>query len=767
MSQEIAQKIAEQLSVKQSQVEATIKLLDDGDSVPFIARYRKEVTGGLDDTQLRFLAERLSYLTDLVERRQVILKSISEQGKLTDELQSAIMSADTKTHLEDLYKPYMIKRRTKAQIAREAGLEPLANILLEQPELDPESKAEDFISSDKKINNVKEALDGARQILMERFAESAELIGQLREYFWDHGLLVSTVIEGQEEAGSKFSDYFDASEKLESMPSHRILALFRGRKEGFLSVNAEIDEELPDPRALSIMEFKIARFFNIEEKGRAADKWLMESVRWAWRVKIKTSLDMDLKKRLRDKAEEAAIDVFGKNLKDLLLAAPAGQKITLGLDPGIRTGVKVIVIDETGKLLDSTTIYPHPPKKLWQESIQILAQLAEKYQVQLVSIGNGTASRETDKLVSELISQNPKLYLNKMVVSEAGASVYSASELAAQEFPDLDVSLRGAVSIARRLQDPLAELVKIDPKSIGVGQYQHDVSQTQLSKKLDAIVEDCVNAVGVDLNTASVPLLTQVSGLSTTLAGNIVSYREQHGAFTNRRQLLNVPRLGDKAFEQSAGFLRVMNGDNPLDCSAVHPEAYPVVEKIAMKHSGDVRQLIGDADFLASLNPFEFTDSHFGEPTVRDIIRELHKPGRDPRPEFKTARFKDGVDEPKDLKAGMVLEGVVTNVTNFGAFVDIGVHQDGLVHISQLADRFVKDPRDIVKAGDVVKTKVIEIDLKRSRIALTMRLAEKIDNCTSDSKAHKKVVKKKPNSKKGQVSPLNSAMADAFAKLRS
>ena len=767
MSQEIAQKIAEELSVKQSQVEATVKLLDDGDSVPFIARYRKEVTGGLDDTQLRSLAERLSYLTELIERRQVILKAISEQGKLTDELKSAIMSAETKTRLEDLYKPYMVKRRTKAQIAREAGLEPLANVLLEQPELDPELKAEDFISSDKKINTVKEALDGARQILMERFAENAELIGQLREYFWDHGLLVSTVIEGQEEVGSKFSDYFDAREKLASMPSHRILALFRGRKEGFLGVNAEIEEELPDPRALSIMEYKIARFFDIEENGRAADKWLMESVRWAWRVKIKTSLDMDLKKRLREKAEEAAIDVFGKNLKDLLLAAPAGQKITIGLDPGIRTGVKVIVIDETGKLLDSTTIYPHPPKKQWQESIQILARLAEKYQVQLVSIGNGTASRETDKLVAELINQYPKLHLNKIIVSEAGASVYSASELAAQEFPDLDVSLRGAVSIARRLQDPLAELVKIDPKSIGVGQYQHDVSQTQLGKKLDAIVEDCVNAVGVDLNTASVALLSQVSGLSRTLAANIVSYREKHGAFSNRRQLLNVPRLGDKAFEQSAGFLRVMNGDNPLDCSAVHPEAYPVVEKIVMRHAGDIRQLIGNSDFLARLNPSEFTDNHFGEPTVRDIIRELDKPGRDPRPEFKTARFKDGVDEPKDLKTGMVLEGVVTNVTNFGAFVDIGVHQDGLVHISQLADRFVKDPRDIVKAGDVVKTKVMEVDLKRNRIALTMRLAENIDQCTTDTKAKKRVVRKKADNKKGHTAPVNSVMADAFAKIRS
>lgn len=764
----IATKISEELSVNPHQVEATIRLLNDGDSVPFIARYRKEVTGGLDDTQLRHLDERLAYLTELNERREVIIKAISEQGKLTQDLKSSILEADTKTRLEDLYKPYIVKRRTKAQIARESGLEPLADVLLSEPTIQPEEKAQEFLNSEKAINTTQDALDGAKQILMERFAENPELIGHLREYFWENGVLVSSVVEGQEEAGNKFSDYFDAREKLQNIPSHRILALFRGRKEGFLTVNTEIDEKLSDPRTLSTMEYKIAKKFHVQDKGRAADNWLLEAVKWSWRIKIRTSLDMDLKKRLREKAEQAAIDVFGKNLKDLLLAAPAGQKVTIGLDPGIRTGVKVIVVDETGKLLDSTTIYPHPPKKQWQQSIDVLATLAQKYQAKLVSIGNGTASRETDKLTAELIKQFPQLRLNKIVVSEAGASVYSASELAANEFPNLDVSLRGAVSIARRLQDPLAELVKIDPKSIGVGQYQHDVSQSQLNKKLDAIVEDCVNAVGVDLNTASAPLLTQVSGLSRTLASNIVNYREQNGAFKNRKELLKIPRLGDKAFEQSAGFLRVMNGDNPLDRSAVHPEAYPVVEKIASLHNRDIRALIGDSKFLATLNPADFTDENFGEPTVLDIIRELDKPGRDPRPEFKTAEFKEGVEEPKDLKPGMVLEGVVTNVTNFGAFVDIGVHQDGLVHISQLADKFVKNPRDVVKAGDVVKAKVVEVDLKRNRIALSMRLNQLIEPSTQPTREAKRKTKvKKSFAQPNKASPINSAMANAFAKLKS
>ncbi len=715
----IAQRISEELNVKQAQIEAAINLLDDGDTVPFIARYRKEVTGSLDDSQLRLLDERLLYLRELDDRREVIIKVISEQGKLTPELKGAIYAAETKTHLEDLYKPYKVKRRTKAQLAHEAGLQPLADSLLNDPGLVPEQQAESYLNSEKQVNTVKDALDGARQILMERFAEDPKLIGQLREDLWENGIMVSKVVEGQENAGSKFSDYFDTRENLDAMPSHRILALFRGRKEGFLTINTELDETAPEPRALSTMEYRIARHFNLEDQGRAADKWLLEVVKWTWRIKVKTSLDMDLKKRLRENAEEAAIDVFGKNLKDLLLAAPAGQKVTIGLDPGIRTGVKVIVIDETGKLLDSVTIYPHAPKNQWDQSIHILADLVQKHNARLISIGNGTASRETDKLAADLIKKYPQFKLKKIVVSEAGASVYSASELASKEFPDLDVSLRGAVSIARRLQDPLAELVKIDPKSIGVGQYQHDVSQTQLSKKLESIVEDCVNGVGVDLNTASAPLLTQVSGLSRTLASNIVAYREQHGAFKNRTDLLKVSRLGAKAFEQSAGFLRVMNGENLLDSSAVHPETYSLVKKIADSQKLDVRQLIGNAQYLRALNPTDYTDENFGETTVRDIIKELEKPGRDPRPEFKAAQFMDGVEQPKDLKPGMVLEGVVTNVTNFGAFVDIGVHQDGLVHISQLADKFVKDPRAVVKAGDVVKTRVVDVDLKRNRIALT------------------------------------------------
>ncbi len=766
MSVSIAQQIARELNVNPAQIEATITLLDGGDTVPFIARYRKELTGSLDDTQLRQLDERLHYLRELNDRRESIIKAISEQGKLTPDLKQKIIAADTKTRLEDLYKPYIIKRKTKADTAREAGLEPLADSLLNNPEQKPEELAKQYLNADKKITTVKEALDGAKQILMERFAEAPELVGKLREYLWENALMVSKVIAGKEEEGSKYSDYFASSEKLEQIPSHRILALFRGRKEGFLSISTELDEE-PAPGSLSTMEYNIARFFNIEDQGRAADQWLLEAVRWTWKIKLKTTLDMDLKKRLREQAEEAAIDVFGNNLKDLLLAAPAGQKITIGLDPGIRTGVKVIVVDATGKLLDSTTIYPHAPKHQWQESVHTLAALAKKYSAQLISIGNGTASRETDKLAADVIKQVPELHLSKVVVSEAGASVYSASELAAGEFPQLDVSLRGAVSIARRLQDPLAELVKIDPKSIGVGQYQHDVSQTRLSKKLNAVVEDCVNGVGVDLNTASAPLLTQVSGLSRTLAANIVAYREQNGAFKNRRELLKIARLGDKAFELSAGFLRVTNGENPLDGSAVHPEAYPLVEKIAASCNRDIRNLIGDKKFLRALNPVQFTDENFGEPTVRDVLSELEKPGRDPRPEFKTARFIEGVESPKDLKTGMILEGVVTNVTNFGAFVDIGVHQDGLVHISQLADKFVKDPRDIVKAGDVVKTRVVEVDLKRKRIALTMRLSAKPEQAPRPAGEPVRHNQSRQKRKIEQAVPVNNAMANAFAKLKS
>ncbi|MCP3848980.1 MAG: RNA-binding transcriptional accessory protein [Gammaproteobacteria bacterium] len=768
MLKSIAQRISEELNVNQSQIDATITLLDGGDTVPFVARYRKEVTGGLDDTQLRFLDERLHYLRELDERRTVIIKTIQEQGKLTPELKATLLAAQTKTRLEDLYKPYMVKRRTKAQMAREAGLEPLADSLLSDPSLEPETQANLYLNSDDehKIETVKEALDGARQILMERFAENPELVGQMRENLWTNGVMVSKVVEGKEEAGSKFSDYFDASEKLEEMPSHRILALFRGRKEGFLTINTELNEEVDTKlNPLSLMERKIAHHFGIQDHSRAADKWLIEVVKWTWRIKIKTSLDMDLKKRLREKADEGAIDVFGKNLSDLLLAAPAGQKVTIGLDPGLRTGVKVVVVDATGKYLEHATIYPHAPKNQWDQSLHILSDLARKHGVNLISIGNGTASRETDKLATDLIKQNAELRMNKIVVSEAGASVYSASELAAKEFPDLDVSIRGAVSIARRLQDPLAELVKIDPKAIGVGQYQHDVSQTQLTKKLVNIIEDCVNGVGVDLNTASVPLLAQVSGLSRTLATNIVNYREQHGAFNNRRELLKVSRLGDKAFEQSAGFLRVINGDNPLDNSAVHPEAYPLVEKILSNKDCDIRQLIGDEQFLHSLNPSEFTDEQFGLPTVVDIIKELEKPGRDPRPEFKTAEFKEGVEEPKDLRPDMILEGVVTNVTNFGAFVDIGVHQDGLVHISQLADKFVKDPREVVKAGDVVKAKVVDVDLKRNRIALTLRLSEKVEK--PNKPMREPIRNKQQKQKVTQSAPTNNAMANAFAKLKS
>ena len=776
MLKPVSQRIAQELNVKQSQVEAAIALLDAGDTVPFIARYRKEVTGSLDDSQLRLLDERLIYLRELDERRNVILKTIEEQAKLTSELKTSILTAQTKTRLEDLYKPYKVKRRTKAQIAREAGLEPLADSLLSDPTLIPDSQAEQFINlaikQETNITSVKDALDGAKQILMERFAEDPELIGLLRESLWKNGLMVSKVVSGQEEAGNKFSDYFDTQEKLDEMPSHRILALFRGRKEGYLTINTELDEtqskQPVTPGALSVMEHKIAHFFALHDQGRAADKWLQEVVKWTWKIKVKTSLDMDLKKRLREKADESAIDVFGKNLNDLLLASPAGQKITIGLDPGLRTGVKVVVVDETGKFLDDATIYPHAPKNQWQQSLHILSTLAKKYNASLISIGNGTASRETDKLAGDLIKQNPELILNKIVVSEAGASVYSASELASNEFPDLDVSLRGAVSIARRLQDPLAELVKIDPKAIGVGQYQHDVSQIQLTKKLETIVEDCVNSVGVDLNTASVPLLTQVSGLSKTLASNIVTYREQHGAFKNRQDLLKVARLGDKAFQQSAGFLRVMNSSNPLDSSAVHPEAYPLVEKIAVSTHRDIRQLMGDSKFLKSLNPIDYTDENFGEPTVRDIIKELDKPGRDPRPEFKTAEFKEGVEKPKDLKPEMILEGVVTNVTNFGAFVDIGVHQDGLVHISQMADKFVKDPRDVVKAGDVVKTKVVEVDLKRNRIALTMRLNDRVE---SQARPMKETMTSRRQKQKvtqtAAATPANNAMAAAFARLKS
>ncbi|MET0052482.1 MAG: Tex family protein [Candidatus Thiodiazotropha sp.] len=767
----ISRRIAEELQVRVPQVDATIGLLDEGATVPFIARYRKEVTGGLDDTQLRNLSERLVYLRELEERRETVLKSIDEQGKLDEVLKGAILAADTKTRLEDLYLPYKPKRRTKAQIAREAGLEPLAQSLFEDPAQDPQQTAASYVDADKGVADPDAALEGARQILMERFAEDAELVGSLREYLWEQGLLVSKVIPGKEQEGKKFSDYFDVSEALQRIPSHRALAMFRGRQEGILTLDIVLPgEEDLKPTDSGIAEGMIASHFRILNQGRAADAWLQGVVRWAWRIKILTHLDTHLKTRLREAAEQEAIQVFARNLHDLLLAAPAGPRTTIGLDPGLRTGVKVAVVDQTGKLLETATIYPHAPKKHWQESIGLLADLARRHQAQLISIGNGTASRETDKLAADLIRQFPQLGLTKVMVSEAGASVYSASAFAADEFPDLDVSLRGAVSIARRLQDPLAELVKIDPKSIGVGQYQHDVSQVKLARQLDAVVEDCVNGVGVDINMASVPLLQRVAGLSAGLAANVVKYREEHGSFRNRQQILEVPRLGAKAFEQCAGFLRIMNGDNPLDASAVHPEAYPVVERILAKTGRPMTQLIGDTPFLNTLAANDYTDEQFGLPTVKDIIRELDKPGRDPRPEFKTASFKEGVETLQDLQNGMILEGVVTNVTNFGAFVDIGVHQDGLVHISALADRFVKDPHDVVKAGDLVKVKVMEVDIPRRRIGLSMRLNEQASAQSREAKARqgdnrRAADRSRKPERKPKSQPPTGAMAAAFAKL--
>ena len=714
----INQRIAAELGVGVGQVAAAVALLGEGATVPFIARYRKEKTGGLDDTQLRKLEERLGYLRELEDRRATVLKSIEEQGKLTPELARAINAAETKVELEDLYAPYKPKRRTKAQIAREAGLEPLADALLQNPALVPEAEAEKFVAPDKGVADAKAALDGARHILIERIGEDAKLVGSLREWLWDEGVLTSKVRKGKEKDGAKFADYFDFSQRIKEMPSHRALAIFRGRNEDILDVDLDVPHEADKPHPA---ELKIRAAFGIADRGRPADRWLLDTVRLAWKVKLSISLSVDLMMRLKERADSEAISIFSKNLKDLLLAAPAGPRVTMGLDPGYRTGVKVAVVDQTGKLVDTTTIYPHEPQRDWQGALATLAALCMKHKVELISIGNGTASRETDRLVAELITKMPQLKLTKVMVSEAGASVYSASELAAQEFPDLDVSLRGAVSIARRLQDPLAELVKIDPKSIGVGQYQHDVDQAGLARSLDAVVEDCVNSVGVDVNTASVPLLARVSGLNRALAANIVAYRNENGAFQSRTALKKVPRLGPKAFEQAAGFLRIMNGKNPLDASAVHPEAYPVVEKIAAATGRPLKSLIGDRALLKSLKPADFADETFGIPTVTDILAELEKPGRDPRPEFKTASFQEGVETIADLKPGMQLEGVVTNVAAFGAFVDIGVHQDGLVHISELSDRFVKDPREVVKAGDVVKVRVKDVDVERKRISLTMK----------------------------------------------
>jgi uncharacterized protein len=785
----IEQRIATELGVRLPQVTAAVQLLDEGATVPFISRYRKEVTGALDDTQLRNLEERLGYLRELEDRRAAVIASIDEQNKMTPELRAAIESAEDKARLEDLYLPYKLKRRTKAQIAREAGLAPLAEALLADPMLVPDDEAakylkEGFRNADGIDNpgvpDAKAALDGARQILMERFAEDADLLASLREYMSEHGVFASKVIEGKEEAGAKFADYFDYDEPLAQIPSHRALALFRGRREEILSVVLRLDTEEAKPAwdaPLNPCELRIAVRFGIKQQGRPADKWLADTVRWTWRVKIAVHLETDLTSQLRERAEEEAIRVFGTNLKDLLLAAPAGPKATMGLDPGLRTGCKVAVVDATGKLLDTATIYPHEPRRDWEGSLAVLGALAKKHNVDLISIGNGTASRETDKLAVELITRYPEAKMKKIVVSEAGASVYSASEFAAKEFPDLDVTLRGAVSIARRLQDPLAELVKIDPKSIGVGQYQHDVNQTRLARALDSVVEDCVNGVGVDVNTASIPLLTRVSGLTASIATNIVAYRDTHGRFRTRAQLKEVPRLGDKAFEQAAGFLRIPGGDNPLDASSVHPEAYPVVEKIVSALDRDIKSVIGDTAALRKLPPANFVDERFGLLTVTDILKELEKPGRDPRPEFKTATFQDGVEQISDLRPGMVLEGVVTNVANFGAFVDIGVHQDGLVHISALSDKFVKDPREVVKAGQIVKVKVLEVDAKRQRVALTMRMSDTPGQSARSGSARPEGGGARPQgrdrdlrgagaSRAQSAPPAGNAMAAAFAKLK-
>src|SRR5579863_1561377 len=718
----IVQRIAAELSVQPRQVAAAVQLLDEGATVPFIARYRKEVTDNLDDTQLRNLEERLLYLRELEDRRATILASIEEQGKLNDELRTAIEAADSKQVLEDLYLPYKPKRRTRAQIAREAGLEPLAQALLANALLDPQTEAAAYVDGEKGVADVKAALDGARDILSEQFGETAELLGKLRDYLFNQGVVSSKVVEGKENAeGEKFRDYYDYSETIRTVPSHRALALFRGRNAGVLMVKLGLGEEL-DAQVPHPGEALIARHVGIANQGRPADKWLSDVCRWCWRVKVQPNIENDLLTNLREEAEAEAIRVFARNLKDLLLAAPAGPKAVIGLDPGMRTGVKVAVVDRTGKVLATDVIYPHEPRRDWDGSIAKLARIAAHTHAELVSIGNGTASRETDKLASELIAKHPELKLQKIVVSEAGASVYSASELAAKEFPDLDVSLRGAVSIARRLQDPLAELVKIEPKAIGVGQYQHDVNQRELARSLDAVVEDCVNAVGVDANTASVALLARVSGLNSTLARNIVEYRDANGPFPSRDHLRKVPRLGDKTYEQAAGFLRINGGENPLDRSSVHPEAYPVVERMLAKIKKQIGDVLGNRDALSGLSPTEFVDERFGLPTVRDILAELEKPGRDPRPEFKTATFREGVEKVSDLIPGMVLEGVVTNVAAFGAFVDVGVHQDGLVHVSAMSTKFIKDPHEVVKAGQVVKVKVLEVDVKRQRIALTMRL---------------------------------------------
>ncbi|WP_219339612.1 Tex family protein [Luteimonas salinisoli] len=779
LAHRIACTIAGEIGARAAQAEAAIALLDGGATVPFIARYRKEVTGGLDDTQLRNLETRLAYLRELEDRRATILASIDEQGKLTDELRADIESADSKARLEDLYLPYKPKRRTRAQIAREAGLEPLTDGLLQDPTRVPEAYAAGFVDPDRGVADAKAALEGARAILLERWGEDAALLGELRGWLAERGVIRARVVEGKEAAGEKFRDYFDHAEPLAKIPSHRMLALLRGRREEFLQLDLDPGSDAEPGHAHA--EARIALHAGIADRGRPADAWLRNACRLAWRAKLHLHLMIDLVNQAREKAEAEAIDVFGDNLQDLLLAAPAGPKAVLGIDPGIRTGCKVAVVDATGKLVATDTIYPHEPRRQWDQSLHALRALCAKHGVRLIAIGNGTASRETDRLAADVIKAAPELKLQKIVVSEAGASVYSASELAAREFPGLDVSLRGAVSIARRLQDPLAELVKIEPKSIGVGQYQHDVDQYRLARALDARVEDCVNAVGVHVNTASAALLARVAGLSAGVAENIVVHRDANGPFRRRRDLLAVPRLGGKTFEQCAGFLRIADGDEPLDASAVHPEAYPVVERIVVATGRPIHALVGDGAFVRTLEPERFTDDTFGVPTVRDILKELEKPGRDPRPEFKAAQFAEGIEDIKDLRPGMVLEGVVSNVAAFGAFVDIGVHQDGLVHISALADRYVKDPREVVKAGDIVKVKVLEVDVARRRIALTRRLEDPVgEPAARPARGDERPVRRdgprrdrperpaRGDSGGGNAkgAPPNSAMADALARAR-
>ena len=762
LNQQISQLIAQELNVRDSQILAAIQLLDDGNTIPFIARYRKEATGGLDDTQLRHFETRLIYLRELEDRRQTILKSIEEQGKLTDELRDKIQATQSKTELEDLYLPFKPKRRTKGQIAIEAGLEPLADLLWNEPKTEPETTALDYVNAEKGVADVKAALDGARYILMERFAEDAGLLAKVRDYLSKNALIVSKVIEGKEAEGAKFQDYFDHQELLKNVPSHRALAMFRGRNEGILQLSLNADPEAEEGSRQSYCEEIIRDYLGVRFTGQPADKWREQVIAWTWKIKVALHLETELMATLREKAEEEAIDVFARNLTALLMAAPAGAKNTMGLDPGLRTGVKVAVVDNTGKLLATDTIYPHTGQI--DRAMLSIFQLIKQHNVELIAIGNGTASRETERFAKDVIKEIKEYKPQTVVVSEAGASVYSASELAAQEFPDLDVSLRGAVSIARRLQDPLAELVKIEPKAIGVGQYQHDVNQSQLARKLDAVVEDCVNAVGVDLNTASVPLLARVAGMTKTIAQNIVAYRDENGRFDSREQLKKVPRLGPKAFEQCAGFMRIAAGDNPLDASGVHPEAYPVVEKILQATEQSIQDLMGNAGLVRQLDAKQFTDEQFGLPTVQDIFKELEKPGRDPRGEFKTATFAEGVEEITDLKAGMILEGTVTNVTNFGAFVDIGVHQDGLVHISSLSDKFVEDPHQVVKTGDVVKVKVLEVDVARRRIALTMRLDESAVKNDGKSDRTLSAKSRSDNARQDRSNPrANNAMGNAFA----